>query len=377
MAKLLILANDETTIYNFRREVLRAFSEYGHEVVLCFPAGEHTGEIEACGCRVVDTAVNRHGTNPFQDFVYLLTCRKLIRKHKPDLVLTYTIKPNVYGSLACQMEKVRYLNNVTGLGSVLQRESPVASLILFLQKLAFRKTSCVFFQNMANYHVLMEKGVISQETPVEILPGSGVNLKLHSYVPMREDDGTIRFIIVSRLRDDKGYREFFEAAVQIKSVYPHTEFHVVGWFEEDDYKQRVEELSGRGIIVYHGMQVQEEVHKLVAACDCSVLPSYHEGMSNVLLEAAATGRPVIASNIPGCREAFEEGITGFGCEVKSADSLKQAMLRMIRLPYAERVEMGKRGRKKMEREFDREIVAERYLKYISLLSNGDAFMSGT
>ena len=364
MAKLLVLANDESTIYNFRREVLRAFHKSGHEIVLCLPAGEHTEELEACGCRVVDVAVDRHGTDPLQDIRYYLTCRKLIRKHKPDLVLTYTVKPNIYGSLACQAEKIPYFNNVTGLGAVLQHSSPLASLVLFLQKLAYRKSSCVFFQNESNYHALLEKNVVFANTPVEILPGSGVNLDLHAYVPMREEDGAFRFIMVARLRDDKGYREFFAAAEQVRSNHPNTEFHVVGWCEEDVYRQRVKELSRKGVIIYHGKQVQEEVHRLIAMCDCAVLPSYHEGMANVLLEAAAAGRPVIASDIPGCRETFDEGVTGFGCEVKNAASLEQAMERMIALPYAARVEMGKRGREKMERNFDRHFVANRYIKKI-------------
>lgn len=362
--KLMILANDETTIYNFRREIIRALHEHGYNVTLCLPEGEHTREIEDCGCEVINTPVSRHGKNPLHDLQYMQNCRKLIRQVQPDIVLTYTVKPNIYGSLACQLEKVPYINNVTGLGTILQTESRLAKLILQLQKIAYKKSSCVFFQNKANRDALREKGVISFLTPTEILPGSGVNLELHSYVPMREDDGTVRFIIVSRLRDDKGYREFFEAAERVKKKYPNTEFHVVGWYEEDEYKKRVENLTQRGIIIYHGKQVQEEVHNLIASCDCVALPSYHEGMANVLLEGAATGRPIIASNIPGCRESFDEGKSGFGCEVKSADSLFEAMVKLIATPYAERVEMGKYGRKKMEEQFDRRIVAKIYINRI-------------
>lgn len=362
--KLMILANDETTIYNFRREIIRAFHEHGYEVILSLPEGEHTKELEDCGCKVVNTAVSRHGKNPLHDLQYMQTCRKLIRQYRPDIVLTYTVKPNIYGSLACQMEKVPYINNVTGLGTILQTDSKLARMILSLQKLAYKKSSCVFFQNTANRDALRQKGVISFLTPTEILPGSGVNLALHSFVPMRPDDGTVKFIIVSRLRDDKGYREFFEAAERVKNDHPNTEFHVVGWYEEDEYKKRVEDLTRRGIIIYHGKQVQEEVHKLIASCDCVVLPSYHEGMANVLLEGAATGRPIIASNIPGCRESFDEGKSGFACEVKNADSLIAAMEKLIATPYMERVKMGECGRKKMEEQFDRSIVAKMYIERI-------------
>ena len=366
--KLLLIVNDETTIYNFRREILRAFHNQGYDVTLCIPEGEHTKEIEACGCKLVNIAVNRHGTNPLQDLKFMMTCRRMIKQYSPDIVLTYTIKPNVYGSLACQREKVPYINNITGLGTVLQNDSPLARLMLLLQKIAFKKSSCVFFQNRANCDALKEKGVISSQTPVEILPGSGVNLDLHAYAPARQNDGRIKFIIVSRIREDKGYNEFFEAAERIKDAYPNTEFHVVGWYEEDKYKKRIDELVERGIIVYHGMQVQEEVHKLVADSDCSVLPTYHEGMANVLLEAAATGRPVIATRIPGCREAFEDGVTGYGCEVKSVESLVEAMEKLIHTPYEKRVEMGRLGRVKMEKEFDRNFVARKYIAQIERIA---------
>ena len=369
--KLLMIVNDETTIYNFRREILKAFHAQGYEVTLCIPVGEHTKEIEECGCTVVNINVSRHGTNPLQDLKFLFTCRRMIKRYKPDLVLTYTVKPNVYGSLACQSMNVPYINNVTGLGTILQSDSLLARLMLFLQKMGYRKSSCVFFQNEANYRALLEKGVVRKNTTVEILPGSGVNLDLHCYEKPRADDGVVRFIIVSRIREDKGYNEFFKAARIIKKKYPKTtEFHVVGWYEEEKYKKNIDELVGKNIIIFHGMQVQEEVHKLIASSDCMVLPTYHEGMANVLLEAAATGRPVIATNIPGCQEAFEEEKTGYGCEVKSVVSLVEAMEKMIATPYAERVEMGKKGRIKMENEFDRNFVAQKYIKQIERIVNG-------
>ena len=370
--KLLLIVNDETTIYNFRREILRAFHNQGYDITLCIPEGEHTKEIEACGCKVVNIEVHRHGTNPIQDLKFMNTCRRMIKQYRPDVVLTYTVKPNVYGSLACQLEKVPYINNVTGLGTILQSDSVLARLMLFLQRLAYRKSSCVFFQNQDNCDALRKKGVINAQTPIEILPGSGVNLELHSYEPLRPEDGTTRFIIVSRIREDKGYNEFFEAADKIKQIYPKTEFHVVGWYEEEKYKTRIDDLVNRGIIIYHGKQVQEEVHKLVVDSDCSVLPTYHEGMANVLLEAAATGRPVIATRIPGCQEAFDDGVTGYGCEVKSADSLIDAMEKMIKTPYEKRIEMGQQGRKKMEKEFDRNFVAQKYIEQIERIAERKA-----
>ena len=368
--RLLLLANDESTIYNFRREVLRAFHSKGYDVILCIPHGKHEKEIEECGCKIINVDVDRHGTNPIHDLKYFLTCRNIIAKYNPDIVLTYTVKPNIYGSIACQFSNTHYINNVTGLGTILQKDSILSKLMLSLQKIAYRRTSCVFFQNEANYKTLLDKGIISAFTSHEILPGSGVNLDLHAFTPMRERDNKTIFIIVSRIRKDKGYDEFFEASEQIKRKHPNTEFHVVGWYEEEYYKQIIDRLVRDGIIIFHGEQIQEEVHKLISQSDCVVLPSYHEGMANVLLEAAACGRAVIATNIPGCREAFDDGVTGYGCEVRNANSLANAMEQYINVPYEKRTEMGKLGRKKMEKYFDRKFVAHKYIKQIEKIIQG-------
>lgn len=370
MSKVMIIANAESTILNFRLEILQAFVRENFEVIVCYPLGDNTEKIESTGCKVVDIKVSRHGKNILEDFKLMLTCKKLIDEHKPDVVLTYTVKPNVYGSFACVLSKTPYINNITGLGSVLQSESMLSKLILTLQKLAYKKSSCVFFQNSENCERLKKSGIVSNKTNVKILPGSGVNLQMQTYEDYPENDGKTRFIIVSRLRLDKGYTEFFDAAEAVKIEYPNTEFHVVGWYEEEQLRNRVDDLNEKGIIIYHGQKLQSEVHTMIAKCDCLVHPSYHEGMANVLLEAASTGRPVIATNIPGCRETFEEGITGFGCKVQDSESLADAMKKIINLSYERRIEFGKHGREKMEREFDRNIVAEKYIEQINRVIRG-------
>ncbi len=365
MSKIMIIANDESTIYNFRREIVKAFVKAGNEVIVCFPLGNHTEELIDLGCELVDIKVSRHGTNVLQDVKLLITCMKLIASHKPDVVLTYTVKPNIYGSIAARFTKTPCINNVTGLGSILQSKSPLAKLILMLQKYAYRKSSCVFFQNRDNYEKLKECKVISDRTPYRILPGSGVNLDLHTYTKFPEESEPVRFIMVSRIRKDKGYDEFFSAAERMKQKYPEVEFHVVGWYEEEEWKIRIESLQERGIIVYHGKKNQDEVHQLISKCSCLVHPSYHEGMANVLLEAASAGRCVIATDIPGCREAFEEGVTGYGCKVRDTGSLCDAIGKVISDSYEKRIEMGKAGRAKMEKEFDRNFVANIYIEEIN------------
>lgn len=364
MAKILMLANDETTIYNFRREIVKAFADAGHEVVIAYPYGKHTEEIEQLGCKTIHCEVSRHGTNIREDFKLFLEYLKLLKTETPDIVLTYTVKPNIYGSLACQLRRIPYLNNITGLGTVLQSDGIVAKLILFLQKLAYRKSTCIFFQNKDNYEQLKKKKVISDKHFVQILPGSGVNLELHRFEQYPEREVNLRFIFVSRIREDKGIEELFSAATQVKKKYPKTEFHIVGWYEEQKYKEKVQKLIDDGIIIYHGTKTQEEVHQLIKNSHCLIHPSYHEGMSNVMLEAAAAGRPVIASDIPGCKETFDEGISGYGFEVKNIEKLIQAIIRFIELPYEKKQQMGLFGRKKMEQVFDRNIVAKKYLEII-------------
>lgn len=363
--KILIIANDESTILNFRQEILAIFVKEGFRVVVCYPFGENTKTIRDLKCHPVNLRVSRHGKNVFKDVALLNDCKRLLKKYKPDIVLTYTVKPNIYGSLACQMLHIPYINNVTGLGSILQKESGLSKIILKMQKIAYRKSSCVFFQNTENYERLLKAGVVKNDTPAQILPGSGVNLELMKYESFPENDGVTRFIIVSRIRADKGYNEFFDAAEHIKAKYPNTEFHVVGWYEEDNLRRRVDSLRKKRTITYHGKKLQDEVHELVKKCNCLIHPSYHEGMANALMEAAATGRPVIASDIPGCRETFEDGSTGFGCKVQDSDSLIETIEKFLTLSYEEQVGMGRRGREKMEKEFDRQFVAQQYIKQIN------------
>lgn len=366
--KVLIFANDETTLLNFRQEIIKAFVKEQFEVFACYPFGENTSMIENLGCKTINIEVSRHGTSVIKDFKYMLNCKRIIREQNPDVVLTYTVKPNIYASIACQITKTPYINNVTGLGSVLENNGILAKLVLKLQKIGYRKSSCVFFQNEENMNSLRSVGVVNDKTTTVVIPGSGVNLEKQRYEEFPENNGIIRFVIVSRVREDKGYNEFFEAAKAIKTKYPNTEFHVVGWYEEEKFKTVIEELERDGTIIYHGKKSQEEVHEIEKRCNCLVHPSYHEGMANVILEAAATGRPVIATDIPGCREAFEEGITGFSFHPKDSNSLIEAMEKFVNISYEEQVEMGKLGRKKMEKEFDRQIVAKKYIEEIYKVS---------
>lgn len=362
--KILLIANEESTLYNFRREVISSFVKVSMQVIVCYPYGEHTDEMKKLGCELVDINVSRHGKNVLQDIKFYNTCKSLLRRYEPNVVLTYTVKPNIYGSLACNRVGIKYINNITGLGTVLQNDNMLSKLILFLQKKAYRNTSCVFFQNEANRKFMLEKGVIKNSTPTEVLPGSGVNLQKQCFEKYPGERATLKFAIISRIRKDKGYQELFEVAERINKNHPNTEFHVAGWYEEGELSDKLKELENRQIVKYYGSVSQDEVHDILTECDCLIHPSYHEGMANVILEAAATGRPVIASNIPGCIEGFDDGITGYSCEPQNVESLYDAIEKMINTPYEIRVEMGKKARNKMEQSFDRSLVAQTYIERI-------------
>jgi galacturonosyltransferase len=366
LKKVLILANDNSTIYNFRRELLGRLREEGYEVFVSVPPHQRNAVFEKMGCRVLQTDISRKGTNPLKEWLVYREYLRLLRDVRPDVALTYTIKPNIYGSLACRKMGIPYINNVTGLGSMLQRENIISKFFIFLQKLAFRKSYCVFFQNSSNMRYFKEKKAIGDRAA--LLPGSGVNLDLHKFCPYPPEEGGIRFIVVSRLRYDKGYEELFRAIEllneRIKGI---AEFHIVGWIEERAYETRLRELEKRLPIVYHGEISQEEVHELIASSHCLIHPSHHEGMSNVMMEAAAAGRPLIASDSPGCREIIDVNQTGFTFQVKSAEALAGVIERFLSLSMPEREKMGRKGHMKMAKYFDRRIVVDAYIEKIAAI----------
>lgn len=366
MSKLLIFANDYKTLANFRMELIERFIAEGHQVVISVPEDERNAAFIERGCQVVTAPISRHGTNPLSELKLIRVYKKQIKEIMPDCVLTFTVKPNIYGSIAAASKHIPYINNVTGLGSVLQSESLLKKLMLKLQKYGYRKSSCVFFQNQGNMDYFRSRGIVKGRT--ELLPGSGVNLELHTFSDYPSEKDSVDLAIISRLRRDKGYDEFFVMAKRILPEYPKLRLHIVGWIEEEAYRAVLDEWKDDPQIIYHGELTQSEVHDVISKCHCVCHPSYHEGMANVLMEAAAAGRPTLASNIPGCREAIEDGKTGFTFAAQSADALTDAVKKFLAQSEDEHRAMGKAARKKMELEFDREIVISKYLKEIEAVT---------
>jgi galacturonosyltransferase len=358
--KVLVLSNFGMGLYKFRKELLQELIKQGHEVFVSLPNDEYIPLLENLGCEYIESKVDRRGTNPLSDMKLLLSYIKIINKIKPNIVLTYTIKPNVYGGIACRITKTPYLPNITGLGTAVENEGLMQKVTLNLYKIALKNAECIFFQNEPNRQFFIDRGIIKNKS--KVIPGSGVNLEQHRYEEYPNDKENIRFLFIGRIMRAKGIDELLKAAEQIKENQKNVEFHFVGFCEEG-YSEELRELNDSGIIHYHGQQ--DDVHKFIKDSHAIILPSYHEGTSNVLLESSSTGRPILASNVAGCKETFDDGVSGIGFEVKSDKALVSAIQQFLDLPHENKKQMGIAGRKKMEQEYDRKIVINAYLEQIS------------
>ncbi len=359
--KYLIITNHSYMLWQFRKELIEALLEKG-EVVISTPFVGHERDFEALGCRCIETKLERRGTNPLQEMTLFQTYRQILKKERPDLVITYSIKPNVYAGLICQRLRIPYFANVQGLGTAFQNKK-MAALVSVLYRSALRKANTVFFENVENAKLFAARGIVP-ESKITLLPGAGVNLMQYAASPYPSEENGVRFLYLGRIMREKGMDELFSAMRRLKDeLGEKVQFDLVGFFE-DDYKETVDSLDREGVIRFHGFQ--EDPRPWYAEAHCVVLPSWHEGMSNVLLEAAAVGRPLIASDIPGCREALEDGVTGFLSTARDAETLIDAMKAFLALSAQERAEMGNKGRQKMEREFDRSSVVDTVIRILQI-----------
>ena len=359
--KVLILTNNFGGLHSFRKEVVRALVNAGCEVLISAPFDEKTHIFAEMGCTVIDTTFNRKGTNPLKDLGLMMRYRKLLRLVKPNVVLSYTIKPNLYGGMACQLCGVPQIANVTGLGSAVENSGWLQRLTILLYKVGLRRTQTVFFQNRANMEFCEEHKMVKGHTA--LIPGSGVNLLHHALQEYPSEKEPVRFIFISRLLREKGIEEYLTAAQEIKYKYPETEFHILGNCEEN-YQERIDKMQKDGIVVYHGSKA--DVRPFIGQSWCTVHPSFYpEGMSNVLLESCAAGRPIITTNRPGCGEIVEDGVNGYIVQQQDSYDVAQKIEQFIALPYQKKREMGLAARKKVEKEFDRNIVVKAYLDYIN------------
>ena len=366
-----LLTNNDDDVYCFRKELIEGIIDAGYEMLISCPDGEKFELMKHIEYRYDDPVIDRRGTNIVADAKLFIHYFRLFMKNKPSVVLTYTAKPNVYAGLAAWLLGIPVISNVTGFGSVLNEGGLKQKLIMSLFKFSFRRSACVMFQNSTNMKLAEDSGMIKGEH--RLIPGSGVNTDRYPLQPY-PDGGNgksgekVVFNYIGRILHDKGVDDYIEAAKRIKAAYPQTEFNMLGFIEptEMHYKDVLSELEEKDTVKYRGSQ--KDIKPFVASSHATIHPStYGEGMSNVLLESASSGRPIISTDNPGCQETFIDGETGFIYHGGDVDALCKQIEKFLALPNDERKIMGEKGREYIKSNFSRDIVIKAYLEKINSL----------
>jgi len=359
--RIALVCNTAWAIYTYRQGVLRMLTAAGAQVTIIAPRDRTFEPLTAMGCRCVELPVASKGTDPRQDFRTLAALYREYRATRPHIVFHYTIKPNIYGSLAAMLARVPSIAVTTGLGYVFSQKSRTAQVAKLLYRFAFRFPREVWFLNRDDHEAFLHENLLAHPDRARRLHGEGVDLDEFAFQPLPARADFV-FILIGRLLWDKGVAEYVEAARRIRAKYPHARFQLLGPVGVDNpsaiSRTDVQKWEAENIVEYLGEA--NDVRPLVAAADCVVLPSYREGVPRTLMEASAMGRPIVATDVPGCREVVEDGVNGLLCEVKNADSLTEALERMLTLSSGEREAMALRGREKVTGEFDEKNVVERY-----------------
>ena len=363
--KVLLTSNSAWNLVNFRKPVIEALVAAGYEVIAVAPADGNEAELSAMGARFRPIKMRGAGTSPIEDSRLLLDYIKLLRDERPAIFLGFTAKPNIYGSMAARLTGVPVAATISGLGSAFLKGGVIGMLLLRLYRLALGGARAIFFQNPADRELFIARR-ISRPGQARLVAGSGIDLGRFAPAPIEHHDA-VRFLLIGRLLFDKGIAEFVEAARIVRRRHPTACFQLLGGPGDDNPSAvpQVELARWAAETIVEQLGVRDDVRPYIAAADCVVLPSYREGLPRSLLEGAAMARPLIASNVPGCRDVVNDGINGLLCDVRSAASLAVAMERMITMSPAERATMGAAGRRKVEAEFDQRLVADAYLAEIA------------
>ena len=359
--KVLFLAQHFITLFAFRRELIERLRADGHEVYLSLPASDDNKYFEDLGCKIIPTEIDRRGVNPINDLKLISFYKRMIAKIDPDIIFSYTIKPNVYGCIATNGKKrengkkYRQICNITGTGGTFLEDNLIAKICRVLYRHSVKSCYKVYFQNTGDLDMFMKHGMVKDN--YDMLPGSGVNLEQYRPVPLPEGDA-INFIFIGRVMALKGIDEFLEAAKRTKEKYPNANFFIAGFVEEEKYKEKIAEFGDVVEPLGFIKNISDEIKK----CHCTILPSHGgEGVPNVLLESAAMGRICIGSNISGTADVIENNKTGFLFETGNVEGLAEAIEKVILMNEQERLKMGQEGRKRVEQHFDRNIVIKKYM----------------
>jgi glycosyltransferase involved in cell wall biosynthesis len=364
--KIAIVINKSWNIYNFRLGLIKAFQLHGYSIIAIAPEDEYSKLLKENGCEFYPLKMEEKGSNPLKDILLIFQLYKIYKSVSPDAILQYTIKPNIYGTIAAKMLGIPVVNNVSGLGTVFLHDNLTSRVAQGLYRFAFRFPSKVFFQNNDDLQLFLEKKLVKKKI-TGLLPGSGINLKKYTPVPHTRNS-EFKFLVIARLLFDKGLVEFEEAARILKDKGIKARFQILGFTDFNSKlgipKDLLDQWIKNGNIEYLG--TTDNIIKFVNEVDCVVLPSYREGTPRTLLEAASLGKPLIATNVPGCKEVIIDNFNGYLCEVKNAEDLAQKMFHLYNLTENELINLGKNSRRLAEEKFDEEVVFEQYFKALNL-----------
>ncbi|EAY28880.1 glycosyltransferase family 4 protein [Microscilla marina] len=368
--RIAIVLNSSWNIYNFRRGLIEAFLKEGHTVLAIAPTDKYSEYLQNIGCEFHPVALEKKGSNPLKDLKYMRRLYNTYKKTQPDVVLQFTIKPNIYGTLAASMLNIPVVNNVCGLGTVFLRKQRLSSKVArMLYKFSFRFPKKVFFQNQDDLSLFIAEKYINPRL-TDLVPGSGIPLDKFKAGDFNRNN-QFTFLLIARLIYDKGILEYIEAVKLLRAQGIDARFQLLGAIEEDANlgvpKKQLDTWIAEGLVEYLG--VSDNVQEMIVKADCVVLPSYREGTPRVLLEAASMSKPLIATNVPGCKQTIDNGVNGFLCRLQDAEDFAEKMKKMTLLNDEELMLMGEESRKKAEREFDEKLVVQKYMDTIRHFGN--------
>jgi glycosyltransferase involved in cell wall biosynthesis len=366
--KVAIVLNTSWNIYNFRLNFVKALIAEGHEVHTIAPHDDYSRLLEEAGCIHHDVRMDSRGANVIKDFALIFELYFIYRRLRPDVILHYTIKPNIYGTFAASLLRIPVVNNVCGLGTIFLKDNFVSSVAISLYKFAFRFPKKVFFQNPDDLNLFVNRKLISKDIS-DLLPGSGIDLSRFAPTDFKRNQ-PFTFLLISRLITDKGILEFIEAVKKLKAEGVNARFQLLG-AKDPRHKRGIEiklidEWIKSGTVEYLG--TTKDVREFIHQADCIVLPSYREGTPRTLLEASSSSKPIITTDVPGCHHVVSHQINGLLCKLKDAEDLAAKMFEMANYDDATLKKLGENGRKKMEAEFDEKIVVSKYLSAIGSLA---------
>ncbi|MDX9960486.1 MAG: glycosyltransferase family 4 protein [Aliarcobacter sp.] len=364
--KILISINTSWNIINFRLGLLQSLQKEGFKIIVLAPKDKYSELFDSYDFEYHDIEMNNKGTNPIEDIKLTISYYKLLKEIKPDLMLNYTIKPNVYGTIAANLLNIPTINNIAGLGTLFVNENFITKIAKYLYKYSQDKASKVFFQNNEDFDLFTSSKLVDAKKS-DILPGSGVNTDKFKPIEKTKNLEKIVFLLISRMLWDKGVGEYVEAARILTKKYPNVEFQLLGFLDVINnsaiLKEQMDMWIEEGVINYLG--TSDNVQNEISNSDCIVLPSfYREGTPRTLLESASMAKPIVTTNNIGCKDVVNDGETGYLCKIKDSVDLGSKLELIINMSEEDRIIMGQKGRKKIIEEYDEQIVINKYLKAI-------------